>query len=554
MARKTSVLRASQQASKAERQATQDAKTADSFQNFAARLGMGTDNLMSWGSYGFNPITRNRQLLEWIHRGSWLGGVAVDVVADDMTRAGVSIQGELPPDLIAAIEEEAVALGIWSKLASALKWSRLYGGSIVVYLIDGQDLSTPLRLDRVAKSQFRGLLPLDRWMVEPSLNNLVEDFGPQLGQPKFYRVLANSPALRGATIHYSRVIRLEGIELPYQQKLVENLWGLSVIERLYDRLVAFDSATTGASQLVFKSFLRTVNIEGLRDVIAQGGPAMEGLLKYMDMMRRFQSIEGVTMLDAKDQFAVQGTVAYSGMDGILLQLGQQISGALQIPLVRLFGQSPAGLSATGESDLRTYYDGIAKDQNRDLKVPITAVYRMMVQNLGVGAPDGFGVAFNPLWQLTDAEKAQIAQVDTQTAAEGMEMGIPPATILRELKQSGRTTGRWTNITDEDIQMAEAVPPPMLQAALAAEEGGEEEGGEEPPVDEDPNGNPPEAGPGKKGSARDAEFKESDHPRKNDGKFAPQGTRLLKDEQDRSDKGRRGQDERTRGAGIQGPDR
>ena len=49
--------------------------TLDSFINFQHKLGVGADNALSTASYGFNPITRNRNLLEWIHRGSWLGGV-----------------------------------------------------------------------------------------------------------------------------------------------------------------------------------------------------------------------------------------------------------------------------------------------------------------------------------------------------------------------------------------------------------------------------------------------------------------------------------------------
>jgi hypothetical protein len=44
--------------------------------------------------------------------------------------------------------------------------------------------------------------------------------------------MPNAPALRGAAIHYSRVIlRHVGTKLPYQQALTENLWGASVIER-----------------------------------------------------------------------------------------------------------------------------------------------------------------------------------------------------------------------------------------------------------------------------------------------------------------------------------
>src|SRR5271163_1863311 len=75
-------------------------RAQDSYQNFIQSVGLGTDNSMSGSTYGFNPITRIRTLLEWIYRGSWLGGVAIDVVADDMTREGVEIISDNDPDEI----------------------------------------------------------------------------------------------------------------------------------------------------------------------------------------------------------------------------------------------------------------------------------------------------------------------------------------------------------------------------------------------------------------------------------------------------------------------
>jgi hypothetical protein len=79
-------------------------------------------------------------------------------------------------------------------------------------------------------------------------------------------------------------------------------------------------------------------------------------------MRRFQSQETVTLIDADDEMQIEDTGAMTGLADLLVQLGQQLSGALQTPLVRMFGQSPVGMNSTGESDLRTYYDGIKKDQ------------------------------------------------------------------------------------------------------------------------------------------------------------------------------------------------
>ena len=444
------------------------AKTTDSFQNFEQNLGLGANNAMSSSSYGFNPITRNRTLLEWIYRGSWLGGVAVDVKADDMTRGGVDIIGEMEPDNVQAIEEESVNLNIFGKINEASKWGSLYGGAVAVILIDGQDVSTALREDTVKKDQFKGLLVMDRWMVQPSLENLVTDLGPHLGEPKYYRVTAMAPALVNQNIHYSRIIRFEGVKLPYWQRVMENLWGLSVLERMYDRMIAFDSATTGAAQLVYKSYLRNYKIKGLRQVVATGGDALAGLTQYVEMMRRFQGIEGMTSIDGDDEFASESHGAFGGLSDILMRFMEQCAGAIQIPLVRFFGQSPSGFS-TGDTDLRNYYDEVKQLQERDLKVGVTKIYKIMALSLGLEIPKGFGINFRSLWQLSDPEKSDIASKNVDTVSRANEAGIiGNKTSLQELKQQSKITGIFTNITEEDIEAAENEPPPLPEDVEIAE--------------------------------------------------------------------------------------
>jgi phage-related protein (TIGR01555 family) len=436
--------------------------TLDSFVNFAQKLGVGADNALSTASYGYNPITRNRILLEWIHRGSWLGGVAVDTVADDMTRAGVEMTTDIPPEQTETIEHAATKMCVWDAVNEGIRWARLYGGSVTVALIDGQDPRQPLNLDAIGPGQFKGLLPLDRWMVEPSLEDLVTEYGPHLGLPRYYKVQSNAPALRGAAIHHSRVMfRLVGIQLPYQQRLTENLWGLSVLERLYDRMIAFDSASTGAAQLVYKSYLRTLKVEGLREIVAAGGAPMTGLMAYVDVMRRYQGQEGITLLDKEDEFDTQQHSAFSGLSDALNQFGQQLSGALQIPLVRLFGQSPAGLNSTGESDLRMYYDHIKQQQVKTMHGGATTVYQLIAKSKGIQLPPNFAIDFKSLWQLSDTEKADIAGKIGDTVNKANEGGlIGRQTSLKELRQSSRVTGVFTNITDELINAADdEVQPP-----------------------------------------------------------------------------------------------
>lgn len=444
----------------------QQVNTRDSFQNFAARTGVGTDSMASGNTYGFNPISRNRVQLEWMYRGSWLVGKAVDVVAEDMTRAGVDLNGTANPDDIETLHQAMNRLQIWQAINDTIKWARLYGGAIAVMLIDGQDVATPLRLETVAKDQFKGLLVLDRWMVQPSLQRPVTEYGPYLGKPEFYNVNQNAPALINKEVHYSRVIRIEGYELPFWQQQTENGWGLSVVERLYDRLVAFDSTTQGAAQLVYKAHLRTYKVKDLRKIISAGGPVMDALVKQMELIRKFQSNEGLTLMDGEDEFETH-QYAFAGLADVTLQFGQQLSGAIDIPLVRLFGQSPSGMNATGESDLRNYYDSINAQQERRLRLPVTTLLDVMYRSeLGSEPPSSFSYRFNPLWQMSEKERADIANTIATAVATVEESAlITKETALKELRQSSDITGVFSNISDDEIDAAKGEEPPGAEGAL-----------------------------------------------------------------------------------------
>lgn len=441
---------------------TQTATTKDGFANLTARMGLGAQNVLSDSTYIFDLLTRNRMKLEAMYRGSWIVGAAVDAVAEDMTRAGVNIKGGDDPEAIQQMQSKLTRLGIWHSLLETIKWGRLYGGAIALIVIDGQDPATPLNVDTVGKDQFRGLKVFDRWQLRPSLQNMVLE-GMDYGLPEFYDVISNiaTGQVSNLRIHHSRVIRQIGIQLPAMQAMTEEWWGESVIERMYDRLVSFDAATSGAANLIQKAHLRTVQIDKLREVLAAGGKAEENLLSMFHHMRMLQTNEGLTLLDKEDTFAAH-SYTFSGLSDMILQFGQQIAGATGIPLVRLFGQSPAGLNSTGESDLRMYYDNVAAQQESRLRDGMMKVLRVMHKSLfGVLPPDNFDFDFVPLWQTSTKEKADIATSITTTVATAYEKGIiDQTTALQELKQSSESTGVFTNITEEQIEEAKMEPPPM----------------------------------------------------------------------------------------------
>lgn len=436
------------------RRGNRDARTVDGFENFLAGLGMGQGNQLAQGTYTLgNQITRQRATLEAAYRDSWVVGRMVDVVAEDMLRSGLDIQAQLPPGDIDEMQRYIRRTGIPGRLCDAEKWARLYGGALAVILIDGDDVTQPLSVEDIRQGSFKGLHVLDRWQVVPSTEE-IKDLGPMLGYPESYGInVGNQEA--GTRIHHSRCIRMIGVELPYYQRITELHWGASVVERAYDRILALDSATHGAANLMLRSYLRIFRVKRLREILAAGGPPEKALQKMFAMIRVMQTNEGITLLDSEDEFSASSWT-FAGVYDALQAFAEQIAGATGIPLVRLLGQSPKGFS-TGDADLRTYYDTISTQQENDLRPAFEKLLPILARSLwGKPLPDGWSFEFRPLLQLSETDKAAIATQDAQTVAGLAQAGIiSESQALAELRDSGRVTGRWTGISDEQIERAKA---------------------------------------------------------------------------------------------------
>jgi len=420
---------------------------------------MGQDNGFSAGKYVFQFLTRNRVQLEAAYRGSWIIGNAVDCVAEDMTRAGIEITGGMEPHDISRLYSGMSRLGIWQAITDTIKWSRLYGGGLAIMMIKGQDPSTPLRPETVRKGDFLGLYSIDRWIVNPDYSNRIDDFGPELGQPRFYRVIPDADAFGGKVVHHSRVIRLDGIRLPMYQRQYENGWGMSIAERIIDVLAAFDSATLGAAQLVYKAHLRVMKIKNYKQVM--GGlneQAKRGVTAQLDNIRAYQSNEGMSVIDSEDDFQAL-TYSFAGLNDVLLQFAQQIAGAIQVPMTRLLGQSPAGFS-TGESDLRQYDTGISQKRENNLRRPMHRLLALLCYSeLGVSPPDDLDFRFGSLWEPSDKEKSEIMTARTTAVVGAFDAGlVDKPTALSELRAGSDIDGMWNSITEQSITDAENEPP------------------------------------------------------------------------------------------------
>lgn len=450
-------------------------RALDAFSNVLARLGAGTPNLLEGTEYSLQRMSRDFNTLNALYRESWIVRRIIDVIPADMLKNWITITSGLDPDVEKRLSLTLRRTQLIDKLKRGMQWGRLYGGALGVMLVkhQGYDLSQALQLDWIMPGDFAGLLIFDRWNgVNPS-SELIEDISdPDYGYPKYYTV--TDPAGGGSVkIHHSRVIRFTGNTLPFWEEIAEMQWGASVVESIFDELRKRDNVSWNIAQLTFMANIRVLKMQDLGQLLAAtDNESQAELLRTLEAQNMLLNNMGMQVMDAADGLETH-QYTFGGLADCYQQFIMDISGAAEIPVTRLFGRSPSGLNATGESDLQNYYDMIAEKQESYLRPILNKVLPPFIISTLGSLPDDFDFEFDPVAEPTDKERADLAKCGTDNVVAAYNAGlISQRTALKELKQQSERTGVWTNITDEDIERAsDSVEPPGEMGGMF--------GGEEP---------------------------------------------------------------------------
>ena len=289
--------------------------------------------------------------------GPRLARKVVDIVPYDSVRAWRAWSGHRADvDRIEAAERR---LGLRKLVQRAMVLGRLYGGGA---LIIGSGETDPARLarpldERLPRGGLKYLHVVSRWQL--AAGPLDRDpRSPWYGEPAAYELDVGGAA---PLLHPSRVVRFLGNALP-DPWLSASPWSDSVLQVLYDAVHAVALTTAGATSLMHEAKVDVVTVPNLSEHLtsAETTAQLSARFAYAAAMK---SINNLLLLGDGETWARQ-SVDFAGLPEMVRTFLQVAAGAADIPVTRLLGQSPSGLSATGESDVRNYYDMIAARQDR----------------------------------------------------------------------------------------------------------------------------------------------------------------------------------------------
>lgn len=375
-------------------------------------------------------------------------GVARRIVegpAEEMIRPWFTISGDKGKEVLDVLE----TIDAKNLVASAVVWSRLYGGAAVVFSIKGGDYSSPVRTPQ----KLQGGRAFDRNQVSIQTDTFSQDPVKQLwGLPEFIEVSigrrpSSSKDIPQVRVHEDRFVIVPGARTPNIVKDVEG-WDTPLLQHCLDAILRYTMGL-GYSSNIMRDFVQAVlAVKGLTSMIAAGNEAtVQKRLQLLDLSR---SILNTMVIDADGEAYSKSTSTLSGIEGVLDRFLEQLSMASGIPVAKLAGRSAGGLNSSGDNDLKNYYDMLAAERHRVagplVERLVSLVYRSSEGPTGGTEPENWSIEWNPFFQLTDVEEADLRKKIADTDKIYLDSRVlSPAEVANS--RFGR--GEWSMETEID---------------------------------------------------------------------------------------------------------
>jgi len=137
------------------------------------------------------------------------------------------------------------------------------------------------------------------------------------------------------------------------------------------------------------------------------------------------------LLDKEREELAQVNTPLSGLHELQAQSQEHMCSVSRIPTIILTGISPSGLNASSEGEIRVFYDWIAAQQEAYWRNPIEIILNVVQLSLFGEIDPDISFRFVPLYQMTEAEEADIRLKDSQTATAYVNIGSIDSGEVRE---------------------------------------------------------------------------------------------------------------------------
>lgn len=389
----------------------------DGYVNLVTQLGNNRNNQA--------PVYRPELLpsdteLAALYEGSGLFSKIIDAPAEEAIKHGFELQDVTDAKINDFISEALDELEWENTAATAIKWSRLFGGSIIVMLVDdGRGIDESLDWKNI--KSIDELRVFERAIVVPDETSMYRYVpgnplgGNRYGEPEFYTV---SSRYGFFNVHESRCLVFRNGRVPeFSANSIYQLWGIPEYVRMKQALANSELAYGSAPKMLERCVQAVYKMKNLAEELSTED-GEQNVLKRLEVIDLARGLLNSIAIDNEGEDYDFKTFSFTGVADVIDSTCNMLSAVSNIPQTILFGRSPAGMNATGTSDLENWYNYIERVQKtqvkKNLRYLLSVIFQAGMYHGEIDEIPKIKISFNPLWSLSEQDKANVDKVKADT--------------------------------------------------------------------------------------------------------------------------------------------
>lgn len=387
----------------------------------------------------------------------WLVDKACSMPGRDAVRHGFEIQAygdsdgtvldtEQKTDITERIKRADRRYKLFRNLTEFVRMGRLFGIRVAFFKVKSDDpkyYELPFNPDGITPGSYEGIVQVDPYWCIPLLSGTAasDPMSVHFYEPEWWVV-------RGQKIHRTHLCIFRTGELPDILKPMYSYGGVSIPQRIYERVYAAERTANEAPQL---AMTKRLNVQ--KTDLANAFAKPDQMQAYMEQFAYWRDNYGTKLIDNEDDL-VQFDTSLADLDAVIMSQYQIVASAAGVPVTKLFGTSPKGFNATGEYDAKSYHEELETIQANDLTDFVNRHHLLVMRSdvepaLGLAAGAvRVEVDWNPVDSPSAKEYAEINKINADTDAVLVGVGAIDAMDVRERLREDSNSG-YTDLEELD---------------------------------------------------------------------------------------------------------
>jgi hypothetical protein len=400
-----------------------------------------------------------------------------EVLATEMTRKWIKFQSATTGDKskaarIAELETEMTRLdvqGAFRKMVELDGWfgrAHLYldTGStgnreeLITSIGNGRDATTKAKFGGQDKRGFlRAVKPIEPVWCYPAKYNANDPLRDDWYNPQSW-------FCQGTEIHTTRLLTFVGRQVSDMLKPSYMFGGLSMTQQAKPYVDNWLRTRQAVADLIWSFSVRGLKTN-LSTLLAGDGDAM---FRRAGMFANMQNNQSLMLLDKDTEDFFNISTSLATLDALQGQAQEHMCSVTGTPVVKLLGIQPAGLNASSEGELTTWYDNVESNQEKFFTEKLTRVIDFVMLSLWGEVDEDITFKYESLRALTELELATMRKTQAETDMIYVEgQVLMPETVLKRLAADPNSP--YDGLGESGLDPAEMEPngsDPMNMGALA----------------------------------------------------------------------------------------